>query len=200
MEGVPDGRHPDWGSDDPPGAVNAGHWYDALTLFTKHFSPWLTIDIHTRRPAFGMRAIRRSFARQLGRVKQAAADHMGNIPTVIGEFGIPFDLDDKAAYRTGDFSEHVRALDATYAAMDANLLSCTIWNYTADNTNARGDMWNDEDLSIFSRDQQTDTERHPLRRPRPAGHRPPLRPQDRRRAAAHALRFEAPRLRAGVSS
>jgi hypothetical protein len=40
--------------------------------------------------------------------------------------------------------------------MDANLLSCTIWNYTADNTNARGDMWNDEDLSIFSRDQQTD--------------------------------------------
>ena len=156
VEGVPDGRHPDWGPDDPPGAVNAAHWYDALTLFTKHFNPWLTIDIHTRRPSFGMRAIRRSFARQLGRVKQAAADHMGNIPTVIGEFGIPFDLNEKKAYRTGDFSEHVRALDATYAAMDANLLSCTIWNYTADNTNARGDMWNDEDLSIFSRDQQTD--------------------------------------------
>jgi hypothetical protein len=28
--------------------------------------------------------------------------------------------------------------------------------YTADNTNAHGDQWNDEDLSIFSRDQQTD--------------------------------------------
>ena len=45
------------------------------------------------------------------------------------------------------------ALDMYYDAMDANLLNCTIWNYTADNTNARGDMWNDEDLSIFSVDQ-----------------------------------------------
>jgi hypothetical protein len=41
-----------------------------------------------------------------------------------------------------------------YNAMDANLLNCTIWNYTADNNNAHGDNWNDEDLSIFSRDQQ----------------------------------------------
>ncbi len=29
-----------------------------------------------------------------------------------------------------------------------------MWNYTPDNTNARGDLWNDEDFSIFSRDQQ----------------------------------------------
>jgi hypothetical protein len=28
-----------------------------------------------------------------------------------------------------------------------------LWNYAADNTNARGEGWNDEDLSIFSRDQ-----------------------------------------------
>ncbi len=33
--------------------------------------------------------------------------------------------------------------------------SVTLWNYTADNTNEHGDGWNDEDLSIFSRDQQT---------------------------------------------
>ena len=36
------------------------------------------------------------------------------------------------------------------------MLNYTLWNYTADNTNARGDLWNDEDLSIFSRDQRTD--------------------------------------------
>jgi hypothetical protein len=29
-----------------------------------------------------------------------------------------------------------------------------LWNYTPDNTNERGDQWNGEDLSIFSRDQQ----------------------------------------------
>lgn len=37
-----------------------------------------------------------------------------------------------------------------------DFLSATIWNYTADNSNHRGDQWNDEDLSIFSRDQQHD--------------------------------------------
>ena len=30
------------------------------------------------------------------------------------------------------------------------------WNYTPDNTNEWGDLWNLEDLSIFSRDQQLD--------------------------------------------
>jgi hypothetical protein len=48
----------------------------------------------------------------------------------------------------------VKAFDRTWRAMEANLLSGTLWNYTADNTNAHGDLWNDEDLSIFSRDQQ----------------------------------------------
>jgi len=32
----------------------------------------------------------------------------------------------------------------------------TLWNYTADNSNEWGDLWNEEDLSIFSRDQQKD--------------------------------------------
>jgi hypothetical protein len=40
-------------------------------------------------------------------------------------------------------------------AIEDTLAHVTIWNYTSDNTNARGDLWNDEDLSIFSRDQQT---------------------------------------------
>jgi hypothetical protein len=75
---------------------------------------------------------------------------------IIGETGIPFDLQKKRAYQTGDFSTAVKAMNRTMTAMDDALASYTIWNYTADNTNARGDMWNDEDLSIFSRDQQKD--------------------------------------------
>jgi hypothetical protein len=70
--------------------------------------------------------------------------------------GIPFDLQDKRAYRTGNFSMAVKAMDRSLRAMDDALASYTIWNYTADNTNERGDLWNDEDLSIFSRDQQAD--------------------------------------------
>jgi hypothetical protein len=157
LEGAPTGAHPQWGPNDPPDAVNAGHWYDGMTLFRKKFNPWISVDITNGKLILGKGAIRRMFHRQLAAIKQAAAENMNGIPTFIGEFGLPFDLDDKKAYRTGDFSTHVSALDAYYAAMDQNLLSCTIWNYTADNTNARGDQWNDEDLSIFSREQSQQT-------------------------------------------
>ena len=41
-------------------------------------------------------------------------------------------------------------------ALEDTLGSTTLWNYTPDNNNAHGDNWNDEDLSLFSRDQQDD--------------------------------------------
>lgn len=149
LEGSPGSGHPHWGEDDPGQAVNAAHWYDALTLIMKQFNPEFTVNLMTREPIMGREAVAQAF------VDQLAAQQDANIPTLIGEFGIPFDLDEKSAYRTNDFSTHTYALDLYYDAMDTNLLHCTIWNYTADNTNERGDLWNDEDLSIFSRDQQT---------------------------------------------
>ncbi len=155
LEGVPQRGHPHWSAGDPPNVVNAAHWYDVRTLITKHYDRDITNDWSTRQTITGADAVLEAFAAQLGRAKQAGIEEMGGIPTVIGEFGIPFDLDDKAAYRSGDFSTHVAALDAYVDAMDAHLLNYTIWNYTSDNTNERGDMWNDEDLSIFSRDQQS---------------------------------------------
>jgi hypothetical protein len=81
---------------------------------------------------------------------------MGDVPILIGEFGIPFDLNSKYAYTMGDFTLHAVALHNYYQAMDDHLFHYTQWNYTPDNTNAHGDLWNREDLSIFSRDQQTD--------------------------------------------
>ncbi|MBZ0280568.1 MAG: cellulase family glycosylhydrolase [Anaerolineae bacterium] len=154
LEGVPNGGHPSWSAEDAPQAVNAGHWYDILTLITKQFNPEFTVDSATRQFVQGADAVAQTFTNQLAAIKNSSADHMGSIPTLIGEFGIPFDLDEKSAYQSGNFSSHIHALDLYYDAMDANLLNCTIWNYTADNSNGRGDLWNDEDLSIFSRDQQ----------------------------------------------
>lgn len=156
LEGVPHHGHPRWGAGDPTNVVNAAHWYDVRTLITKHYDRDTTTDWTTRQTITGEEAVQQAFAAQLGSAKRAGVEEMGGIPTLIGEFGIPFDLDEKAGYRTGDYRTHVEALDAYVDAMDANLLSFTIWNYTADNTNERGDMWNDEDLSIFSRDQQDD--------------------------------------------
>jgi hypothetical protein len=43
-----------------------------------------------------------------------------------------------------------------FRRLEANLLHATLWNYTADNNNQWGDQWNEEDLSIFSLDQQHD--------------------------------------------
>ena len=148
------------GAGDAPGVVFAPHWYDALVLLTKRFSPFFALDVRARRLVIGPGAIRRSFAAQLALLKRGAQEQLGGVPTVLGEFGIPFDLDGKEAYRAdrayGDFGKQVRALDRSFQAVEANLLDCTLWNYTADNSNAHGDQWNDEDLSIFSRDQQAD--------------------------------------------
>ena len=115
----------------------------------------MAADYLTEKLVFGPRAIHLSFKAQLARFKDEAARHMRGAPVLIGEFGIPFDLQNKRAFRTGSYSAQIKAMDRSMAAMDANFLSATLWNYSPDNTNLRGDLWNDEDLSIFSRDQQT---------------------------------------------
>ncbi|CAG0930414.1 hypothetical protein TFLX_01724 [Thermoflexales bacterium] len=144
-----------WKAEDAPHIVNAAHWYDVLTIYFKQYWAFLAADPITQKFVLGNRRARRMFVQQLRNIKQWSADGMDEVPTLIGEFGLPFDLGKKQAYRTGKYEAHVHALDAYFTALDANLLNWTLWNYTPDNTNARGDCWNDEDFSIFSRDQQT---------------------------------------------
>jgi hypothetical protein len=156
VEAEPTQWPPRWTSIDARSIVWAPHWYDAMVLLTKRFNPLVAVDSRTAKLVFGPGTIRRSFAAQLAHLKNGAAEQLGGVPTLIGECGIPFDLQEKRAYRTGDFSAQTKAMDRTFRAIEDNLQNVTLWNYTADNTNARGDQWNDEDLSIFSRDQQTD--------------------------------------------
>ena len=152
VEDAPRGRGLRWSTRDGANAVHAGHWYDGLTMFRKRFTPWLGIDDLTMRPAFGRAGVRRSFRRQIGRIARTAADDLGGIPSFVGEFGLPFDLDGGAAFRTGDYTEQADGLAAYYDALDANLVGGTVWNYTADNTHERGDGWNGEDFSVYCRD------------------------------------------------
>ncbi len=145
-----------WGPDDAPNVAHAAHWYDLLTVFFKEHMSFLGIDPGTRKVAFGGPRVQRLFTEQLRAIKQWSQVGMNQAPTLIGEFGLPFDLKRKHAYLTGDYTAHVRAFDSYLQAMDENLLSWTLWNYSPDNTNERGDHWNDEDFSIFSCDQQAD--------------------------------------------
>jgi hypothetical protein len=148
---------PPWRAEDAAGVAYAPHWYDGMVLMTKRFSPFVAADARTHRPVFLPGPIRRSFAAQLADLKRSGEGAAGTpVPVLLGEFGIPFDLDEKKAYCSRDFSAQTVALDRSFRAMEDNLLNCTLWNYTADNTNAHGDGWNGEDLSIFSRDQQED--------------------------------------------
>lgn len=135
--------------------VNASHWYDIECLRTK------------RAPSLPRSELANRYRRELCSLNNLGAKHPTPAPTLFGEFGIQFDLDDAKAYkrwRDGDtspavWSEHEPLLGAVYDVLDELLASSTQWNYTASNRNdARiGDRWNQEDLSIFSRDQQLDS-------------------------------------------
>lgn len=86
--------------------------------------------------------------------KEETANMGGGSPVLIGECGIPFRL-----RRNQDFTHldpATCALNNTMRAVEIGLVSCTLWNYTAENLNRIGDDWNGEDLSIYSKDQHTD--------------------------------------------
>ncbi|GAA5931458.1 uncharacterized protein JCM15063_001473 [Sporobolomyces koalae] len=143
-------------------AVFSSHFYDGLTLVTKHWN-WFNADAlgilrgHYRSIVFGVKvgeaAIRRCMRSQLGMLRQDGLDKLGQFPTMMGEIGIPYDLDHKKAYKDGNYSTQVRALDASLNACDGdNVLNYTVWNYCPDNSHEWGDCWNGEDLTVWSPD------------------------------------------------
>ena len=149
----------------PPATVNASHWYDLGALVTKRFDPERSIDPLSGTVHAGPDAIRAAYVTQLERLR-ALGDGLGTgAPTLIGEFGIPYDMNDAAAYAAwaaGDRSDEpwaaqIAALTLMYDAMDMLGLHSTQWNYTVSNRNDAmiGDGWNQEDLSIWSADQAT---------------------------------------------
>lgn len=154
VEGVPMGESLVWkpeerflGNGEASSIVDALHWYDGITLLTKKWRSWLAADGETSVPVFGKRAVKHSYREQLRRM--AARPRKEGMPALLGEFGLPFDLDGGRAFRMGDFSRHERALAAYYDAIDAALLHSTIWNYSASCSHEAGDGWNTECLSIY---------------------------------------------------
>ncbi len=153
---VPNEAPPHLDKDIFTNVVYEDHWYDGVTLLFKRYSPFIGYDSLTGRIVLGKRAIQAAFDRALLRSKLVAQENLNNAPVMLGEIGIPFDMSGKNAYRSGDFAEQIKTFERSFHALETNLLSYALWNYTSDNTNAHGDLWNDEDLSIFSRDQQAD--------------------------------------------
>ncbi len=154
----------EFAGDVPDQMVNASHWYDIVTLATKLSLYPVKFDSRRNKLLFGRKGIQRMYEEQLGVLKDASGRVKGKCPTLVGEFGIPYDLNGARAYKKwakGNRSpkiwrSHVMALDLMYNAMDALFLNSTQWNYTATNSNDLkiGDRWNQEDLSVYSEDQR----------------------------------------------
>jgi hypothetical protein len=137
----------------PERSVNASHWYDIDILRKKRFDPDLPPD-----------PLKAKYFNQMAYIAWLGSKFGDDgAPTLIGEFGIPYDLNHGEAFEAwargergeGVWTAHAQSLSLMYDALDALKLSSTQWNYTASNRNDLriGDGWNQEDLSIFSPDQ-----------------------------------------------
>ncbi|CAK5262162.1 unnamed protein product, partial [Mycena citricolor] len=151
----------------------APHYYDGLTLITRHWN-WFNADAlgllrgkyssTLQAVKIGSAAIRNSLREQLGILK-ADSQLVGPYPTVLGEIGTPMDMDGKRAYYgdskgrgIGDYSQQEKALDASLNGADGvNSLNWTMWSYCPDSVHEWGDGWNMEDLSVWSFDDLPDS-------------------------------------------
>ncbi len=144
----------------PPNSVHAAQWYDVATTGTKKAMIKANYNLITGNPVIGKENVRQMFISQLEKIKAYSNSFFSGIPTLIEEFGLPFDLNNKEAYQKlkiepeEAWNTHIKLLNNYYNAIDANLLHALQWNYTPDNTNEWGDLWNLEDLSIYSIDQR----------------------------------------------
>ena len=128
--------------DDDPNMVFAPHFYDGITLIMKKWNRYWNVDVFGLlrgkylTPAFAVKigetAIRNCFRDQLAAIRKEGIELMGERPCVFTEIGIPYDMDDQYAYRTGDYSSQSAAIDANHFALEASgATGYTWWVYVA---------------------------------------------------------------------
>ncbi|AKP28092.1 Glycosyl hydrolase family 35 domain protein [Leptospira interrogans serovar Manilae] len=132
--------------------INATHWYDISVLMLKRYLPWFGVHVFKQKPIFGKENIDNAYEETIRMIREMSEKKMGNCPTVIGETGIPMDLNHRVAYLKNDYGVLEKALDRIMKAVEKNFVNLALWNYTPDHTHSLGDRWNEEDLSIYSQD------------------------------------------------
>lgn len=136
------------------------HYYDGLSLMFKswnsrynvdtlgimrgrYFNPMLGI-------VFGERAIRNCIKKQFIEIADEGRAHLGNIPVLMSETGMPFDMENKKAYEDGRYIQQTAAIDALANALEGLRMHVTYWCYSSLNSHKWGDRWNNEDFSFWS--------------------------------------------------
>lgn len=126
--------------DDDPNMVFASHFYDGITLITKKWNRYWNVDVvgimrgKYLTPAFAVKlgetAIRNCFRDQLSFLRAEGEERMGVRPCVFTEIGIPYDMDNQAAYKTGNYASQTRAMDANHFALEGSgAAGFTLWTY-----------------------------------------------------------------------
>ncbi|KDE05055.1 hypothetical protein, variant [Microbotryum lychnidis-dioicae p1A1 Lamole] len=162
-EPLPNEPCPRWTPESQPhNLIYAPHWYDLQALFTKSLG-FMTANVQglargmflLRALYFGRNGTRKNYTAQIREVIQSGYRTLGELPIILGETGVPFDLNGKQAFASGDFSWQERQMDAICSALERNLISFNLWNYNPLNTDQWGDSWNAENFSWFSQSDMT---------------------------------------------
>ena len=130
---------------DPNKFAWAPHWYDGASLIFRKYFEWLALDDEKESPVLTPRLVESTFRRLLRHIKESGN---GNLHVVLGETGVPFDMDDAHNYAAS-----TKALDRVMRSIEANDLDFTLWNYFAENNRFYGDHWCGEDLSVRMTDR-----------------------------------------------
>ena len=128
--------------DDDTNMVFSPHFYDGVTLMMKKWNRYWNVDVFGilrgkySSPAFAVKigetAIRNCFRDQLTAIRKEGVEYMGDHPCIFTEIGIPYDMDDKYAYKTGDYSSQSSAMDANHFALEGcGANGFALWLYMA---------------------------------------------------------------------
>lgn len=149
---------PQWTSEfQPPNMSFAPHWYDLNALFTRGYGN-LTINVQGLAKGmflpmafyWGHEGARNNYWLQIRNIVEAGHRSLPEKPVCMGEVGIPFDMNEGEAFRTGDFTWHEKMMDAMCVGLERSLVAFNLWNYNQDNGDDVGDEWCGENFSWFS--------------------------------------------------
>ncbi|SJL04818.1 uncharacterized protein ARMOST_08189 [Armillaria ostoyae] len=138
--------------------VYAPHWYDLNALFTKAFGDF-TVNVQgLSRGMFPLKAFywghagaRDNYSLQIKNIVEHGYKSLGERPVIIGECGIPMDLNKKEAFTSDNWMWQTKIMDAMITGLERSLVGYTLWCYNPSNDDETGDNWNGESFSWFSR-------------------------------------------------
>lgn len=131
FEPIPNEDPPLFGDSDAiDNLVYAPHWYDLKTMFTKSFYGIITHDVQGLSKGtknvlsatyFGLTGANKNYLHQITNITRIGLKRVGVTPSLIGECGIPMDINEKKAFETGDYTHHNNFLDAVINAMEVRV-------------------------------------------------------------------------------